>query len=81
MPGEYVKVGDILTCYCDTPLAKRVSKDVFQIMRFHRGEKVVVDVLHGGEGTHIIGCPTCGYKYATVGIIDIIGISDDVNVQ
>lgn len=75
MPGKYIQVGDILTCNCNVPLAKRVSKDVFQIMRFHKGEKVSVDVLHGGQGTHTIGCSTCGYKYTCVGLIENMSIS------
>lgn len=75
MPGKYIKVGDILMCYCDVPLAKRVSEKIFQIMRFHKGAKVTVDVLHGGQGTHTIGCPTCGYKYTCIGVSDGFSIS------
>jgi len=80
MAGVYVKVGDILTCYCNNPLAKRVSRDTFEILRFYRGKKVSVKVTHN-SGTHRIGCPDCGYNYVCIKIIDSFCMTDKIAVS
>jgi N-acetylglutamate synthase/N-acetylornithine aminotransferase len=78
MSGVYIKIGDVLTCKCNTPLAKRTNKKTFEVMRFHRGAKINVSITHGDTGTHRIGCDTCGYGYVCIGITDIIKVSDTV---
>lgn len=81
MAGKYIQVGDILTCSCTPPLplAKRTDQRTFQIMKFHKSEKVEIEMTHGSTGTHTISCTKCGYKYTCVGITDIIGFTDKIS--
>lgn len=75
MPGKYIHIGDILTCHCSAPLAKRTANSTFQIMRNHRGQKILVELTQN-SGLQSIGCPECGYKYTCIGITDVIGMDD-----
>lgn len=83
MAGKYIQIGDVLTCLCEPALslAKRTDQRTFQIIRFHKGEKVEVEISHGSTGTHTISCPKCGYKYTCIGITNILSFSDKLTVR
>jgi hypothetical protein len=74
MPGKFIHVGDILTCNCLTPLAKRVEESTWQIFRYFKGQKILVEIEQSNAGINKICCPTCGYKYTKISLNDTIYI-------
>jgi len=75
MPGVYIKIGDVLRCYCNTALAKRTNEHTFQFMKPRNGKNSITEITYR-DGS--IGCPECGYKYTCIGITDFIDVNDEV---
>ena len=73
MPGKFIHIGDILTCNCSIPLAKRIGENKWQIFRYHKGEKIFVDIEQG-SGINKISCPVCQYKDTKISLGDTVYI-------
>jgi len=73
-------IGDIIYCGgCDpqVPLARRVSRNSVELIKFYNGKKVNMSVKFDGQYT--ITCNECGFGHIFVNIIESIGINEKIS--
>jgi len=77
------KIGDII--YCEgckppVPLARRVSMNEFELIKYIKGEKIKVKTSYEG-GSYTVTCEQCGMGHIFAHIKEGISIGDDVNCK
>lgn len=67
MPGRHIKIGELIKCFCNTALARKMGHGSFEVLLKNNGKTVIMNVDHG-SGLSKISCPDCGYQYMSIRI-------------
>ena len=76
------QIGDIIYCGgCakPVPLAKRVGREDFELIKFFQGEKIAINVSY--DGMYTITCEKCGFGHKFANIKEEISLNDTLAVS
>ncbi len=76
---QFVDVGGLIYCFCDTPIARRTTRQEFELIKFHRGQPVKTRVEYGDQAK--LTCEQCGFGAIFHSIKESIGVSDALSVS
>lgn len=75
----FVHVGELFVCNCGIPLARNMGGKGYELIRFHDGKQVKIQMQFGDFLK--VKCPTCGRGFNHHVIHETIGMSDSVSVS
>ncbi len=76
---QFADVGDLVYCFCDTPIARRSGRQELELIKFYRGRPVKTRIEYGDQAKVV--CEECGFGAIFLNIKESTGVNDALSVS